>query len=455
MNEDIDNLSKYGQQYQTKVLANLVTDRRFLEKVIDVIDAKYFEADTNKWILSEIVDYFKEYKNTPTTDYFKTALSKLSDKTLQQTIIRQLKEVYTHQNSSDKEWVKEEFVTFCKNQNFKDVILRSVDLLKTGQFDKIERMVKDAVKVGQSYDLGLNYKDDIELRFEDVNRRTVRTGWDVIDELMDGGLGPGELAVVVAPSGVGKTWVLSHIGAEAVKAGKNVLHYTLELTQNYVGQRYDTIFTGIPSANLKENRDVIKEKVDRLKGGMLIRYFPPKGITANTLAAHIDMVKSTTFQPDLIIIDYADLLMSVNGKNNSDYQEAGGIYIDLRGISGEYQIPIWTASQTNRSAIDSEVIQADKIADSYAKVMNADFILSVSRKDTDKLNNTARVHVMKNRFGPDGMTFPARMDTNKGIIEIYASNSPNGVIAQKDSKNGELLQRQLLQKKYAEVNDMG
>ena len=454
MSEAIDNLSKYGQQYQTKVVANLITDRAFLEQVSDILETKYFEADTNKWIVDSTISYFETYKNTPTTDYFKTEIQKLTDKTLQQNVARQLKEAYSQQTTSDREWVKKEFITFCKNQNFKSVILTSVEYLKTGQYDKIEKMVRDAVKVGEVYDLGLDYKEDIEVRFEDVNRRTVATTWDVVDELMDGGLGPGELGVIVAPSGVGKTWVLSHLGAMAVKRGKNVLHYTLELTQNYVGQRYDTIFTGIPSANLKESKDQIKEQIDRLNGGLMIKYYPPKGISAHTIAAHIDLVKSTKFQPDLIIIDYADLLVSTNSKNNSDYQEQGGIYIDLRALSGEYQIPIWTASQTNRSAIDSEVIQADKIADSYAKVMNADFIISVSRKDTDKLNNTARFHVMKNRFGQDGITFPAKMDTNKGIIEVYASSSPNGVIASREAKNGEVLSRQLLQKKYVDM-DLG
>lgn len=453
MSENVDNLSKYGQSYQTKVVANLVVDRPFLEQVSDILETKYFEADTNKWIVDLTKRYFHKYKNTPTTDYFKTEVQKITDNTLQQNVLGQLKAVYQNTQHTDKEWVKSEFVTFCKNQNFKNVILNSVELLKSGQFDKIEKMVRDAVKVGQTADLGLDYKEDIEVRFEEVNRRTVATNWDVIDDLMDGGLGPGELGVIVAPSGIGKTWVLSALGAAAVKAGKNVLHYTLELTQNYVGQRYDTIFTSIPSSDLKENKDEIKEKVSRLKGGLMIKYYPPKGITANTIAAHIDMVRQTKFQPDLIIIDYADLLVSTSSKNNSDYAEQGGIYIDLRAMSGEYQIPIWTASQTNRSAIDSEVIQADKIADSYAKVMNADFIISVSRKDADKLNNTARFHVMKNRFGQDGLTFPAKMDTNKGMIEVYANNSPNGIIATKEAKNGELLQKQLLHKKY--VDNMG
>ena len=453
MNEAVDNLSKYGQSYQTKVVTNLVTDRPFLEQVSDILETKYFESDTNKWIIDLTRKYFSKYKTTPTTDFFKTEIQKITDKALQQNVLSQLKAVYGQQSGGDSEWVKNEFVTFCKNQNFKNVILTSVDLLQTGQFDKIEKLVRDAVKVGQANDLGLDYKEDIEVRFEEVNRRTVKTNWDVIDDLTDGGLGPGELGVIVAPSGVGKTWVLCHIGAEAVRQGKNVLHYTLELTQNYVGQRYDTIFTGIPSSDLKENKDQIREKVDKLKGGLMIKYYPPKGITANTIAAHIDMVRSTKFQPDLIIIDYADLLVSVNSKNNSDYQEQGGIYIDLRAMGGEYQIPIWTASQTNRSAIESDVIHADKIADSYAKVMNADLIISVSRKDTDKLNDTARFHVMKNRFGQDGLTFPSKMNTNKGIIEVYAANSSNGIIASKESKNGELLQKQLLHKKY--VDNMG
>ena len=453
MSESVDNLAKYGQSYQTKVVTNLVTDRPFLEQVSDILETNYFESDTNKWVVDITRKYFSKYKNTPTTDFFKTEIQKITDKALQQNVLTQLKAIYAQQSGGDSEWVKNEFVTFCKNQNFKNVILTSVDLLQTGQFDKIEKLVRDAVKVGQTNDLGLDYKEDIEVRFEEVNRRTVKTNWDVIDELIDGGLGPGELGVIVAPSGVGKTWVLCHIGAEAVRQGKNVLHYTLELTQNYVGQRYDTIFTGIPSSELRDNKEQIKDKVDKLKGGLMIKYYPPKGITANTIAAHIDMVRSTKFQPDLIIIDYADLLISVNSKNNSDYQEQGGIYIDLRAMGGEYQIPIWTASQTNRSAIESDVIHADKIADSYAKVMNADLIISVSRKDTDKLNDTARFHVMKNRFGPDGLTFPAKMNTNKGIIEVYAANSSNGIIASKESKNGELLQKQLLHKKY--VDNMG
>ncbi len=160
-------------------------------------------------------------------------------------------------------------------------------------------------------------------------------------------------------------------------------------------------------------------------------------------------------KPDLVIVDYADLLLSHSNKTDSTYAEQGGVYIDLRGMSGELGIPVWTASQTNRSAIDSEVIEADKIADSYAKVMNADFIMSLSRKAKDKLSNTARVHVMKNRFGQDGITFPAKMDTTHGTIDIYTATSADGVLVQKASANGNEIERQLLHKKYVETMPVG
>jgi replicative DNA helicase len=268
---------------------------------------------------------------------------------------------------------------------------------------------------------------------------------------MNGGLGPGELGVVVAPSGVGKTWVLAALGAAAVKAGKIVAHYTLELSQGYVGLRYDTVFTHIASSDLSQRRDEVLDKVKRLKGKLKIKYYPPKGASSKTIQAHLEKMIAAGNKPDLVIVDYADLLLSHSNKSDSTYAEQGGVYIDLRGMSGELGIPIWTASQTNRSAIDSEVIEADKIADSYAKVMNADFIMSLSRKAKDKLNNTARVHIMKNRFGQDGITFPAKMDTTHGTLEVYAASSSDGILASKESANGAELEKQMLHKKYMDT----
>ena len=170
---------------------------------------------------------------------------------------------------------------------------------------------------------------------------------------------------------------------------------------------------------------------------------------------HIEKMIANGYKPDLIIIDYADLMITNSGRVENTYSEQGGIYIDIRGMSGELGIPVWTASQSTRGSLQDEVIEADKIADSYAKVMNADFIMSLSRKAKDKLNNTARVHIMKNRFGQDGLTFPSKMDTNTGTIEVYAASSSDGIIASKESANGAEMEKQMLHKKYMDTMPLG
>lgn len=450
-----DTLTRYGQSFQTKVISALLMDVKLIDTLYDIIHTKFFESEPNKWIVESILEYYVEYKTTPTLDVFKVELSKIDDVATKKAIVTQLKEVFTTLDNTDLQYVKDEFSSFCINQNLKEAIIQSVDLLKAGSYDKIKELVDKAMKVGMEPNLGTDYVLDYDVRTSEDARSVISTGWEVLDDLMGGGLGPGELGVVVAPSGIGKSWILCALGAAAVRAGKTVVHYTMELSEAYVGIRYDTVFTQIPSGDLADKTDEVKDKIRRLKGKLLIKYFPPKSVNSNKIQLHIEKMISVGNPPDLIIIDYADLMTSHSNKSDSTYQEQGGVYIDLRGMGGELKLPTWTASQTQRAAINDDVIEADKIADSYAKVMNADFIISLSRKSNDKLNNTARIHVMKNRFGPDGITFPSKMDTHSGILEIYTASSSDGIIAAKESKNGEVVEKQMLHKKYLENMDMG
>ena len=267
---------------------------------------------------------------------------------------------------------------------------------------------------------------------------------------MQGVLGAGELGVVVAPAGIGKSWVLSALGAYAISQKLNVVHYTLELNESYVGLRYDSIFSGVENQNLKYHKEEIQEKIFDLDGKLTIKYYPTKACTVNTLGAHLKKVTSFGNNIDMVLVDYADIMRDVN-KTTEMRHALGNIYEDLRGLAGELQVPIWTASQANRSALDEDVIEATKVAESYAKVMTADFVMSLSRKVEDKIGNTGRFHVIKNRFGPDGLTFPAKINTNIGKIEIFESTSNQGKEVQQKIRNRDNQTKQMLSARYDDL----
>ena len=408
------------------------------------------ESESNQWIIETIIDYFTEYSSLPTLEVMKVRLEDVDNDVLKTTIVDTLKQVTKQFEAEDIKFIEQEALDFCKNQTLKTAIMESVNLLQLGEYDSIKEKIDTAMKAGSERDIGHQYNIDIDDRFSESTRKTVASGWNVVDDLMDGGLGPGELGVFVAPAGIGKSWGLVNVAANAVKKGLNVCFYTLELSAPYVGLRFDSVFTGIAAQNLKYHIDEVKECVEQLDGNLIVKYYPTKSATVNTIKAHLDRCHIQGFKPDVIVVDYADLLRG-NGKEIR--HELGNIYEDLRGLAGEYEIPVWTASQANRSALEDDVIGAEKIAESYSKIMTADFVLSLSRKIEDKVAGTGRWHVIKNRFGPDGITFPSKMNTSNGQIDIYEGDSVQGKDAQKQMDNGEESKRKYLQNKFKELSE--
>jgi len=351
--------------------------------------------------------------------------------------------------SDDLTFVKDEILTFCKNQEIKKAITESVQLLSVGNFDAIKSTIDTAMKAGADTDVGLDYKKDVINRYTESARDTISTGWDVIDDLMDGGLAKGELGVVMAPAGIGKSWLLINIGKNALKNGKTVIHYTLELNQDYVGQRYDSVLTGIGAQDLKHHIDDIEQTINNTSGDLIIKYFPTKSVGVMGLKAHLEKTIMLGTKPDLVIVDYGDLL-KINSKKDK-HEALEELYEDLRGMAGEYDIPVWTASQAGRSALEEDIIEADKIASSYGKVMVADFLMSLSRKVQDKLSGTGRGHVIKNRFGPDGITLPSKINTNNGQFQFFEPQTTQGKQTTQTMKTGETLVKKNLAQKFKDL----
>ena len=442
-----ESLIQYGTNFQSKILTSLLVDVKYTKQILDILEISYFDSDSNKFIIKSIKDYFKKYKTTPTMEALKVMVDEVDNDVLKTSIVDSLRSAWTHRESPDLDFVKEKSLEFCKNQVVKNAIMESVELLESQKYDEIKTIIDDAMKAGVETDIGHEYITGLEERLSKQTRICLPTQWDSVNDLMDGGLAGGELGVIVAPAGIGKSWTLQALGAHAVAKGKTVLHYTLELNAQYVGLRYDTIVSGQPTGNLQYYKEEVQQKISKLKGELIIKYYPTRTASVNTLAAHIQQCEMRGIKPDMVIVDYADIMKSTQHFNEKRHQ-LGHIYEELRGMAGEFDIPIWTASQANRSALEEDVIGAEKVSEDYSKVMTADFVMSMSRKVEDKIANTGRFHVIKNRFGPDGITFPATINTNTGFIQIYETNTQGGKEVQGKMNNAdEYIRKTLAQKK--------
>ena len=444
-------ISEYGYSFQVKFIVCLITDKLFLEQIVDILDGKYTSNDAFRWIINEIREYYNQYKDIISMNVFKIKIQEIDSDLLVVNVKDVLKEVFKNMESPDLDYVKDKALDFHKSQVLKDAIVKSAEILeRDGDTDEIKSIIDTAMQAGVERNLGHDYLQDIDKRYEESARITSPTPWDIINELLQGGLGTGELGVIVAPAGIGKSWTLAAMGAYGISKGMNVVHYTLELNEAYVGLRYDSIFSGVEVQNLKYHKEEIMEKLFKLEGNLTIKYYPTKFCTVNTLSAHLKKVMTFGTRVDMVLVDYADIMRDVH-RTREVRHALGNIYEDLRGLAGELQIPMWTASQANRSALDEDVIEAGKIAESYAKIMVADFVMSLSRKIEDKISNTGRFHVIKNRFGPDGLTYPARINTNIGKIEIFEANSIQGKDVQYKIKNRDNQVKQILSQRYDDL----
>lgn len=459
MSVDKDNFAVFGKAFQENLCQLILLDRPFADQIREVLSIEFLELKYLQVFTQKIFEYKEKYKVHPTYDIMTTLLrTGLDDQN--ETVQKQVRDYFARIQDKTPEgaqFVKETSLDFCKKQKLKEAMLKSVKLLQNSSFDEISKTINDALKLGSSTDFGYDYLVDFEKRFQIKSRNPVTTGWDEIDQSSKGGLGSGELGVVIAPTGAGKSMVLVHLGTEALKLGKTVVHYTLELADSVVASRYDSCLTGIELRDLYSFKDQIYETVQNLQGKLIVKEYPTKSASTNTLKLHLEKLKMRGVTPDMIIVDYGDLLKPISNQREKR-QELETIYEELRGIAQENNCPVWTASQTNRSGLNAEVITMESISEAFNKCFVADFIFSVSRTIEDKASNGGRIFVAKNRNGPDGIVFPIFMDTSNVKIKVLQSNgeSASDIIVKTSKEQEDNLKKryQKFKKKKTELPDV-
>ena len=421
--QQYDTFSKFGKSFQEKLVKTILFDRNFANQMEEVLNTSYLELK----YLQVFVDLMFQHKQSYPHPTYEAMVSVVRTQTedYSDSIIKQVIEFMARIKSNaigddDDEYVKEKSLDFCKKQKLKEAILKSVDLLQSQSFDQIQKVINDAMNLGADNDHGHDWHKDVLDRFELKMRNPVSTHWDEIDMITKGGLGKRELGVVVAPTGAGKSMALAHLGAMAVVKGKTVVHYTLELADTVVGQRYDSCITGIDLKHLMSMKDSILEVVDHIPGQLIIKEYPTKSASTRTISTHLEKLKQKGINPDMIIVDYADLLKPTpSGFKTQELRHSlGNTYEELRAIGQVWDIPVWTASQTNRSGLNAEVITMESISEAFNKCFVADFICTISRTIEDKTENKGRMFVAKNRNGVDGIVYPMEFNTAKVHLRV-------------------------------------
>ena len=418
MSENIS-FSRYGKAFQEGLVQIIYEDRPFADQITEVLDTNFLELEYLRVFVEKIINYRDRYGTHPSAEAVITMLRTELDSE-DEIVRKQVREYFakiTAKEATDTQYIKEQSLDFCRKQNLKEAMMKSVGLLQSCSFDEISKTINDSLKLGSDNNFGYDYLADFEKRFVPKHRLPVTTGWKQIDDICGGGLGKSELGVVIAPTGAGKSFCLVHLGAQGLKEGKVVVHYTLELGDTIIATRYDSCLTGYPLSDIINFKDEVYEEIKDIDGQLIVKEYPTKSASTNTIKSHLNKLIKRGIKPGLIIVDYADLLKPVVVRKEKR-NELESIYEELRGISTEFSCPIWTASQTNRSGLNAEVITMEQISEAFNKCFVADFIFSVSRTIEDKQNNQGKIFIAKNRNGPDGMIYDIFMDPGSAKIKI-------------------------------------
>ena len=429
------NFSHYGTKFQEGLVQLILDDRVFADQIIEVFDYDFLELSYLRSFVRLIFDYREKYGIHPSRDTMMTVVrAELENES--EVSKKQIRDFFSRLSTSPEEfetapYIKEVSLEFCRKQNVKKAMMKCVELVKTSSFDEIAKTITDSINLGSSNEVGYDYIADFEKRFQLKTRNPVSTGWLSVDSISVGGLGSGELGVCIAPTGAGKSMALVHLGAEALRQGRTVVHYTLELSDTVVATRYDSCITGIPLKSIFHKKEEVYDKIQEIDGKLIIKEYPTKSANTNTLRTHLEKLARRGADIGMVIVDYGDLLKPVSTQREKR-NELETIYEELRAIAQIHDCPVWTASQTNRSGLNAEVITMESISEAFNKCFVADFIFSLSRTVEDKNTNSGRIFVAKNRNGPDGLVYPIFMDTSN--VKIRIQSQTGQTIAQASSQ---------------------
>jgi archaellum biogenesis ATPase FlaH len=437
-----DTFANFGRGYQEKVMQAMISDSLFADQMLDVLNPKFFDVSYLQEIAGKFFDHKRKYKTFPSADVLELMVTK--DQALEQQVSLQVKEYLKRAIAiplnGDRGYIQESSLDFCKKQTMKDALIKAIDKMEEMKFDDIAPIIKDALVAGAPRDLGHDYAAGFAQRATRSDAKRISSGWTPLDNVLNGGWERGTITTFIAPTGAGKSHFLVNAAASAIEQGLNAVYITLEMADYKIGLRFDSYYSGIELNHVQEHAVKVEEVAkSKAKGRLFIKEFPTKAATVQTIRSYLQRLQAIhNFVPDIVCVDYADLLRGARGYADKRF-ELEGNYEELRALAQEFRLCVLTADQTNRSGLEMEVVTIGQIGESYAKATVCDLIMTVSRTMEDKQSNTGRLFVAKSRLGRDGMIFPFIMNPATVKVSLLAEGSMSEMSEEEAARQKERL----------------
>lgn len=407
--------SKYDERWQKSLVSLLVKDPIFAEQFSDVVDIRLFDQKISQLVVKYIFEFRRRFGEYPSKELLESSLMFFASDDKQREVLKgYVSELRLDEKVSNEQFIKDSAISFCKNKKMINVIRELAEMsryeLGEEDFSVALKKMEEAVHAGMNYDRGHLYKESLLKRYSSVSRIPITTGIPKLDALVAGGLGKGELGLVVGGTGSGKSMFLVWLASQAASHGFNVIYYTMELSETEIGKRVDACLTNTPLNLLIYEQEKIQEAIQKLPGTILIKEYPMKQCSINTIRSHITKEITLANKPDVIFIDYVDT-MQFSSKYSELRHNLQIVMEELRGIAKEFNIAVWTASQTNRDGYSNSNPGLEHISEAFSKTFSTDFTLTIGRTDKEKKSGEAVYKIAKNRNGIDGISFFGKMDT--------------------------------------------
>jgi hypothetical protein len=425
--KEVKNLGYLGYSFQIKLVKQMIEDIKFSESIIDIISPNYFDNEFIRLIIASVKDYKESYETIPTYDTIKQIIkAEVRRDIARESALEMVKEVI-NSDSKDCLHTQEVAIKFCKQQELKKANQKIQKILDTGDFDRYEEceeILKQALTIGDISDDGIDVFHAIEDVLSDDFRSPIQTGIVGLDNLMDGGLAKGELGVILAPFGVGKTTLVTRMANTAYNLGYNVVQIFFEDNPKVIQRKHLTCWTEIPLSDLTERKEEVSKMLPTLKskeGNLILKKMASDGTTIPQIKQYLRKLTSNGMKPDVVFVDYIDCIAPTK-QFKDEWSGEGNIMRQFETMISELDIVGWTAIQGNRSSIGANVVQADMIGGSIKKGQIGHFIVSVAKTLEQKEEGRATMAILKSRFGKDGVIFEDILFDN-GTLVIDTNDS--------------------------------